>query len=357
MSNRYGKNFTYISFGESHGKAVGCVIDGIKPGIEIDETYIQDLLDKRRPGQSKITSQRDEKDKIEILSGVFEGKTTGHPVCIITWNKDARSKDYENIKNLFRPGHADYTFHKKYGIRDYRGGGRQSARVLVANVMAGAIAKKELEKKGIEIIAYVKQVGTIKAKKIDLSQINRNIIKCPDKEAAKKIEELIMQSKQNTQKKGDSFGCLIEVIAQNVPAGLGAPQANKLNAEIAKALMSINAAKAVEIGIGFDAVELLGSENNDIFIKENKIKTKTNNSGGILGGISNGMPIVARLAIKPASSIYQEQETIDIKGASVKYNLKGRHDPCPGLRAVPIVEAMLACVIYDAWLENQSIKE
>src|SRR3989344_4937120 len=287
MSNMYGRHFRYLTFGESHGKAVGCVIDGIRPGIDIDEASIQKLLDKRRPGQSKFTTQRAESDTLDILSGVFNGKTTGHPICIVIWNKDAQSKHYENIKNLFRPGHADYTFFKKYGIRDYRGGGRQSARVLAANVAAGAIAKKQLEKLGVSIVAYVKQIGAVKAKKIDLKQIGKNPFYCPDKEAAKKMERLISRIRAG----GDSAGCLIEAIVTGVPVGLGSPQANKLNAEIAKELMSINAAKAVEI-----------------------------------------------------------------KGKAVSFRVMGRHDPVPGIRGVPIVEAMLASVIYDAYLEYKAEK-
>lgn len=353
MSSTFGRYFRVTTFGESHGKAVGCVIDGIKPGIKIDEILIQKELDKRKPGQSKVTTQRKEPDKFEILSGVFEGKTTGHPICIVIWNKDANSKHYENIKDLFRPGHADFTFFRKYGIRDYRGGGRQSARETAARVAAGAIAKQELAKKGIEIKAYVKQVGSIKVKSINLNEVEKNIVRAPNPKDAKKIEELIMK----VRGEGDSIGGIVEVVAYNVPVGLGDPVADKLNAKLAEALMSIPAVKGVEIGEGFNVVNFKGSQDNDVFIKAGKkIICKSNHSGGILGGISTGMPIVARAAFKPASSIYKEQETVDVDGKKVNFRIQGRHDPAIFVRGVAVVEAMVAMVLYDAWLAQEAMK-
>ncbi|HIH42814.1 TPA: chorismate synthase [Candidatus Woesearchaeota archaeon] len=354
MSSTFGKYFRVTTFGESHGKAVGCVIDGVKPGIKIDEALVQKELDKRKPGQSKVTTQRKEPDKFEILSGVFEGKTTGHPICIVIWNKDANSKHYENIKDLFRPGHADFTFFKKYGIRDYRGGGRQSARETAARVAAGAIAKQQLEKSGIKIKAYVKQVGNIKVKSIDLDEVEKNIVRAPNSKDAKKIEELIMK----VRGKGDSIGGIVEVVAYGIPAGLGDPVADKLNAKLASALMSIPAVKGIEIGEGFNVVNLKGSQDNDVFIKKGKkIICKSNHAGGILGGISTGMPIVARAAFKPASSIYKEQETVDVNGKKVNFRIQGRHDPAIFVRGVAVVEAMVALVLYDALLANEAMKK
>ena len=349
----FGTNFRMISFGESHGRAAGVVIDGIKPGLRISKEDIQKELDKRKPGQSKVTTQRKEDDKVEILSGIFNGKTTGTPICLVVFNKDADSAKYGRIKNLFRPGHADFTYLKKYGIRDYRGGGRSSARETIARVAAGAVAKKILSKKGIKITAYTKEVAGIKADRIDFSEIEKNAVRCPDKAAAKKMEKAILKAKSE----GDSVGGIVEVIADGVPAGLGDPVFDKLSAEIAKALMSIPAIKGIEIGAGFLAAKMKGSECNDVFIKKNgKIITKTNNSGGILGGISTGMPIVARVAVKPTASILQEQETVGINGRKAKITIEGRHDPCICPRVVPVVEGMMAITLADALMRQRLIK-
>jgi chorismate synthase len=351
--NKFGKNIEIMTFGESHGKAVVVVIDGIKPNIAITEKDIQKELDKRKPGQSRITTQRKETDKIEILSGIFKGKTTGTPICLVIWNKDQDSSRYEELKDIFRPGHADFTFYKKFGIRDYRGGGRSSGRETAARVASGAIAKKLLAKKQIKITAYVRQVGNIQAKDIDLEEIEKNPVRCPDKKTAKKMEKLIL----DTKKADDSVGGIIEVIAENVPAGLGEPVFDKLDADIAKALMSIGAVKGIEIGAGFKAAEMKGSESNDEFTKKGKkIITKTNNSGGILGGISNGMPIIARIAVKPTPSISKGQNTVDKKGKKTKIKIEGRHDPCICPRIVPVVESMFALVILDHIERHKSNK-
>ena len=352
MTNTFGKYFRITTWGESHGKAIGVVADGVKPGLKISEAEIQKELDRRRPGQSKVVTQRQETDKIEILSGIFEGKTTGMPISLVIWNKDQKPGSYEKIKNLFRPGHAGYTWLQKYGIYDYRGGGRSSARETANWVSSGAIAKKILAEKGIKIVGYVKQIGNIKADNIDYNEIRKNPVNCPDRNAAKKIERLLLK----TKKEGDSLGAIIEVAALNVPAGLGDPVFDKLDANIAKALMSINAVKGVEIGAGFSLALMKGSESNDAFIRKNgKIMTKTNNSGGILGGVSNGMPIVARIAVKPTSSILKSQETLTLQGKKAKISVEGRHDPCVGIRAVPIAEAMMANVLADAFLRQENL--
>lgn len=349
MSNTFGDVFRVTTFGESHGKAIGLIIDGCLPNLQLNENDIQKELDRRKPGQSKITTPRKEQDKVEILSGIFNGKTTGMPIAMIISNKDADSSKYEKIKNLFRPGHADFTYLKKYGTYDYRGGGRSSARETANWVAAGAVAKKILANKGIKVIAYAKEIAGIEAKKIDLDEIQRNDARCPDKKAAKKMLNAILKAK----KERDSVGGIIEVIALNAPLGLGDPVFNKLDAEIAKALMTINAVKGVEIGAGFKVSKMKGSKCNDIFVRQgNKIITKTNNSGGILGGISNGMPIVARMAIKPTSSIAKRQETIDIKGKKNFIQIEGRHDPVLVPRAVPVAEAMMALVLVNAYLRQ-----
>ncbi len=341
-----------ITFGESHGKALGVVIDGVKPGLKISSKDIQKELDRRRPGQSKITTQRKEGDKVEILSGIFEGKTTGNPICLIVRNKDQDSSKYDKLKKVFRPGHADFTFLNKFGIRDHRGGGRSSGRETIGRVAAGAVAKKLLIKKGIKIQAYVKQIADIKAKEVDLKQIEKNNVRCCDKKLAKKMEKAILDAK----KKGDSVGGIVEVVATGVPVGLGDPVFHKLDAELAKALMSIGAVKAVEIGAGLDVVNMNGSECNDAFIKKgNKIVTKTNNAGGILGGISNGMPIVARVAIKPTPSISKKQNTVDILGKMKKIIIDGRHDPCICPRVVPVVESMVALVLVDLMKKQRKV--
>ncbi len=351
--NNFGKMFRITTFGESHGEAVGVVMDGVKPGLKFDIAGIQKLLDKRKPGQSKITTARKEKDKVHVLSGLFEGKTLGTPICLVVYNKGMKSKDYEKLKNIFRPGHAGFTYLKKYGIRDYRGGGRASGRETVARVAAGAFALQQLKRHGVKVTAYVKEIGNIKAKNINLNNIDKNPIRCPDIEAAKKMEHLILE----TKKQGDSVGGIVEVIAEGVLPGLGEPVFGKLDAELAKALMSIGAVKGVEIGSGFKAAKMKGSENNDLFIKKgNLILTKTNNAGGIIGGISTGMPIVIRVAVKPTSSIAKPQWTLDLKGRKKKIQIKGRHDPCICPRVVPVVEAMVSIVLYDSLLKQKALK-
>ena len=344
--NSIGKLFRVTNFGESHGKAIGVVVDGCPPLLELSEKDIQKELDRRKPGQSTITTARKEPDKVEILSGVFDGKTTGTPISLIIPNKDAKKEEYEKISKLFRPGHADFTYEKKYGIRSYLGGGRSSARITAGNVAAGAIAKKILkENLNAEIIAYVKQIRDIKADistdKIKKEDVESNIVRCPDNQAAEEMIKLI----EETKKQGDSVGGIIECIVRNVPAGLGEPVFDKLNADLAKAMMSINAVKGFETGSGFNSVNLYGSEHNDPFIRKNgKIKTEKNNSGGIQGGISNSMPIIFRVAFKPTPTISKKQKTIDIEGKQTELEAKGRHDPCVLPRAVPVVEAMAALV-------------
>ncbi len=328
ISNTFGKAFKITTFGESHGKAVGVVIDGVKPGLGLSEEIVQKELDRRRPGYSELTSARKESDKAEILSGVFEGKTIGTPICIIVKNRDAKPEEYEKLKNVFRPSHADFTFLKKYGIRDYRGGGRASARETVARVAAGAIAKEILKQKGIKITGFVKEV---------MGQTEN-------------MEKIILKAKEE----GDSVGGIVEIRAENVPPGLGDPVFEKLDANLAKALMSIGAVKGVEIGAGFKLARMKGSQANDEFLTGGK--TKTNNSGGIQGGISNGMPIVARIAVKPTSSIAKEQETVDVHGNKVKLSIKGRHDPCICQRIVPVAEAMVALVLIDHLMVQEGIK-
>jgi len=352
--NSFGKFFKIVSFGESHGKAVGVVIDGVKPGIKLTQGEIQKELDKRKPGQSRVSTARSEADKIEILSGVFEGKTLGTPICLLVWNKDIDSSKYEKIRNLFRPGHADFTYWKKFEIRDFRGGGRASARETIARVAAAAVAKKMLAKKGIKVIGYTLEVAGIKAKKINFKEIEKNPVKCPDASAAKKMEKAILDAK----KEGDSVGGIVEVIATGVPAGLGEPVFGKLDAEIAKALMGIPAVKGVEIGAGFAAAKKKGSENNDeIRAVNGKIKFKSNNAGGILGGISTGQEIIARIAVKPTSSISIEQKTINEDLENAKIRVEGRHDPCICPRAVPVAEAMLALVLADALIAQEARKK
>ena len=347
MSNKFGKIFSFTTFGESHGKALGCIIDGVPAQIELSEADIQPFLDKRRPGQSKFTTQRDEKDRVEILSGVFEGKTTGTPIACIIYNEDQKSKDYGDIKDKFRPNHADFAYFLKYGIRDYRGGGRSSARETAARVVAGAVARKVLAKKGIEIFGYLSQMGKIKIDEnnLDFSQINQNDFFCPDAKAAVKFADYLTK----IRKEGDSIGAKITLVAKNVPAGLGEPIYNKLDATLAGGLMSINAVKYVEIGNGLAGVEAKGSEFADEMWKNDagEIEFSANNSGGILGGISSGQDVVASFGVKPTSSILKERKTIDVNGNNTTIVTKGRHDPCVGIRAVPVGEAMMACVLLD----------
>ncbi len=353
MSSVYGKLFKISTFGESHGRGVGVIIDGCPAGIEIDEDYIQIDLDRRKPGQSKITTQRGEADRIEVLSGVFEGRSTGTPIAMMVWNEDQRSKDYSHIADKYRPSHADYTYQVKYGHRDYRGGGRSSARETLARVAAGAVAKKYLEKFNINIVAYVSQVGNLKLEKnyqeLDLSNAENNIIRCPDNEMADKMITLIDEVRKNR----DTIGGVISCVIKNTPAGLGEPVFDKLHAELGKAMLSINAVKGFEYGSGFEGIEMLGSQHNDLFYNENgQIKTKTNHSGGIQGGISNGEDIYFRVAFKPVATIMQDQESVDVEGNEAVVTGKGRHDPCVVPRAVPIVEAMAALVIADMLLRN-----
>ena len=355
--NRFGTLFQYHSWGESHGRAIGCVVDGVPPRIELNESDIQFFLDQRRPGQSKFTTQRKEPDQVEILSGVFEGQTTGTPISLIIYNQDAKSKDYSDIKDKFRPGHADYTYEKKYGIRDYRGGGRSSARETAMRVAAGAIARKILSTQiheDVIVRGAVTRIGDVGIKRDnwDWSQIRQNPFFAPDPNIVDEWSDLI----QRTRKNGSSLGALLEVQASGIPPGLGAPVLDKLDADLASALMSINAAKGVEIGNGFDAIALSGEENAD----EIRIDDKghpvflSNNAGGVLGGISSGQDIVARLAIKPTSSILTEKKTIDKHNNETDIITKGRHDPCVGIRGVPVAEAMVACVLADHWLRYKA---
>jgi len=351
MSNTFGKIFTLTTFGESHGDAVGGVVDGMPAGIELDMDFIQSELDRRRPGQSKITTSRNEPDKVEILSGVFEGKTTGCPIGFIVRNTNQHSDDYDNMRDLFRPSHADFTFQQKYGIRDHRGGGRTSARVTISRCVGGALAKLALRELGIEIKAYTSQVGDIALerdyRKYDLSRIEDNAVRCPDADKAQQMEELITEVKKD----GDTIGGVITCVIKGCPVGLGEPEFDKLHAQLGKAMLSINAVKGFEYGEGFDGVTARGSEQNDVFVNENgKITTATNHSGGIQGGLSNGQDIYFRVAFKPVATLLREQNTVDIYGNSTTLKAKGRHDPCVLPRAVPIVEAMASLVILDNFL-------
>ena len=352
--NTFGKLFRFTTWGESHGPAIGCVVDGCPPNIPIKESDIQKELNKRKPGQSKFTTQRKEDDKINILSGVFEGRTTGTPISLIIYNKDMRSRDYETIKNKFRPGHADYTYFKKYGIRDYRGGGRQSARETAARVAAGAIAKVVLKNKigkKYQAVGAVTQLGILGCdlKKWKDKTISSNPFFCPDKTVIKLWEKYLL----GIRKAGSSCGAIIEVRARGVPLGLGAPIYSKLDMDLAAAMMSINAVKGVNIGSGMNSAMFTGEENSDeILNKKGKTSFKSNNAGGILGGISTGQEINVSFAVKPTSSILSSRKTIDRFGKNTTISVKGRHDPCVGIRAVPIGEAMMHCVILDHYLMN-----
>ncbi len=354
--NTFGKIFRFTTWGESHGPAIGCVVDGCPPNINIKEQDIQIELNKRKPGQSKFTSQRKEDDKVQILSGLFEGKTTGTPISLIIYNKDARSRDYETIKNKFRPGHADFTYFKKYGIRDYRGGGRQSARETASRVAAGAIAKKVLESKigkKFKVIGAVTQLGIIgcDVKKWNDQDIRKNPFFCPDKSFVKLWKKYLL----SIRKSGSSCGAIIEIRARGVPVGLGAPIYSKLDMDIASAMMSINAVKGVNIGSGMSSAQLTGEQNSDeISQKGKKLKFHSNNAGGILGGISTGQEIIVSFAVKPTSSILKNRKTVDKFGKNTFISVKGRHDPCVGIRAVPIGEAMLNCVLLDHYLLNKA---
>tara|TARA_B100000683_G_scaffold55007_1_gene52627 strand:+ start:858 stop:1928 length:1071 start_codon:yes stop_codon:yes gene_type:complete len=354
MSNTFGKIFKISTFGESHGIAIGVIIDGCPAGIDINKDIIQKDLDRRKPGQSKITTQRKEDDKLQILSGVFDGKSTGAPISILINNKDQKSSDYNHISTSFRPSHADYTYHKKYGTRDFRGGGRSSARETANWVSAGSIAKQILSQTGIKISAYVSQVGSLKLKKnyklLDLTNSEKNIVRCPDNEYSKKFIDII----DNARKNNDTIGGVITCVIEGCPVGIGEPIFGKLHAELGRAMLSINAVKGFEYGSGFKGVEMFGSEHNDEFeVKENKVSTKSNNSGGIQGGISNGQDIYFNVAFKPVSTIMKDQKSISSENEKVIIKGKGRHDPCVVPRAVPIVEAMAANVLVDLYLQSK----
>lgn len=358
MSNKFGKLFSFTTWGESHGEAIGCCIDGCPSMIDISEEEIQIDLDRRRPGQSKYTTQRNEGDRVKILSGVFEGKTTGTPISLIIYNENQKSHDYGDIKDKFRPSHADFTYFSKYHIRDYRGGGRSSARETAMRVAAGAVAKKVISKLlgDVQIIAYLTQIGSLKIDRnnIDYSEIDKNPFFCPDKFLIPEIEEYLT----SIRKSGDSVGAMIEVAVKNAPVGLGEPIYDKLDARIASGLMSINAVKSVEIGMGSACAGELGSVVADEMQYENdRVRFLSNFSGGIAGGISTGQDIVAKLAIKPTSSILVPRKTIDEKGNNTTIITKGRHDPCVGIRAVPVVEAMMASIIADFALIDRARKD
>jgi len=349
MSSTYGTIFKLSTFGESHGITIGGIIDGVPSNVSIDLDAIQADLDRRKPGQSEIVTQRKESDKVQILSGLFEGKTTGTSIGFIIPNDNQKSKDYDHIKEVYRPSHADFTYDKKYGNRDYRGGGRSSARETACRVVAGSIAKQILELKGIDIVAYVDQVGSVKLTgEVDYNEIDNNIVRCPNVEDAAKMESLIKEIKKD----GDTIGGSIVCEINHVPPGLGEPVFDKLHADLGKAMLSINAVKGFEYGSGFDCVEMKGSEHNDLFNEDGS--TQTNHSGGIQGGISNGMPINMRIAFKPVATLIQKQQTLNSKDEIVEMQGKGRHDPCVVPRAVAIVEAMAAITILDFYLLHNS---
>lgn len=356
--NSFGTLFRIATFGESHGGAVGVVVDGCPPNIELSETDIQPELDRRRPGQSSITTPRQETDTITILSGVFEGRTTGTPILIMARNKDMRPQDYDHLKDVFRPSHADLTYLQKYGRRDFRGSGRASARETLARVAAGAIAKKFLKEScGIEFLAYVEKVGSIHAEcdplLVTAEQVESNMIRCPDAKKAKEMISLVEEVRDD----GDSIGGVVRGVIKNLPSGLGDPVFDKLNSDLAKAMVSINAVKGFEIGSGFAGVELRGSQHNDPLYTDTdgKVRSKTNHAGGIVGGISSGEPVLFRVAFKPVSTIQKAQETVNVKGESVTLEASGRHDPCVVPRAVPIVEAMAAIVVMDHFLRQKAL--
>ena len=354
--NTFGKIFRFTTWGESHGPAIGCIVDGCPPNIKLSIDEIQKELNKRKPGQSKFTTQRKEDDKVEILSGMFEGRTTGTPISMIIYNKDMRSRDYGNIKNKFRPGHADFTYFKKYGIRDYRGGGRQSARETACRVAAGAVAKQILKfklGKKYEVIGGVTQLGILGSNPKNWNEkfIQKNQLFCPDKSVLKLWEKYLL----SIRKAGSSCGAIIEVRAKGVPIGLGAPIYSKLDMDLASAMMSINAVKGVNIGSGMNSAQLTGEENSDEINQKGKsTKFNSNNAGGILGGISSGQDIIVSFAVKPTSSILSSRKTIDKFGKNTTISVKGRHDPCVGIRAVPIGEAMMHCVILDHYLMHKA---
>ena len=360
MRNTFGTLFTLTTFGESHGAAVGGVVDGMPAGIDIDEEFIQSELNRRRPGQSRITTSRNEADKVEILSGVFEGKSTGCPIGFVVRNTNQHSSDYENMRNLFRPSHADFTYWSKYGVRDHRGGGRSSARITISRCVGGALAKLVLRQLGISVQAYTSQVGAIALERdyhlYDLSLTETNAVRCPDPVKAQQMEDLIAQVKAD----GDTIGGIITGLASGRPAGLGEPEFGKLHAALGAAMLGINAVKGFEYGEGFDGVTARGSEQNDIFVPSDTssqtVTTLTNHSGGIQGGISNGQDIYFRVAFKPVATILQNQPTVNKDSEATEFTARGRHDPCVLPRAVPVVEAMAAMVVLDNWLMNRTSK-
>lgn len=357
MRNTFGHLFTLTSFGESHGEGVGGVIDGMPAGVNIDLDFIQAELDRRRPGQSRITTSRKESDHVELLSGIFEGKSTGAPIGFLVRNSNQRSQDYDNMRDLFRPSHADFTYYSKYGLRDHRGGGRSSARITISRCVGGALAKMALRQLGITVQAYTSQVGSIALERdyhlYDLSKTESNPVRCPDEEKAREMEELIAQVKAE----GDTIGGVITGVVKGCPVGLGEPEFDKLHAQLGAAMLSINAVKGFEYGEGFAGVTARGSELNDVFVnRDGHITTRTNHSGGIQGGISNGQDIYFRVAFKPVATLLREQDTVDLTGQPTKLMARGRHDPCVLPRAVPIVEAMAAMVILDNYLLNKTVK-
>ena len=366
MRNTFGNIFTLTTFGESHGEAVGGVVDGLPAGIDIDTDFVQHELDRRKPGQSRITTQRKEADRVEWLSGIFEGKSTGTPIGFVVHNTNQHSSDYDNMRQLVRPSHADYTYYNKYGVRDHRGGGRSSARITISRCVGGALAKLALRPLGISIQAYVSQVGDIATDRdyhrYDLAKAEDNNVRCPDPEKAREMEELIMRVKAD----GDTIGGVVTCVIKGCPVGLGEPEFGKLHAQLGAAMLGINAVKGFEYGDGFDIVTHRGSEVNDIFLPGAPTpstheatlaaNTKTNHSGGIQGGISNGQDICFRVAFKPVATLLMPQATIDLDGNATTIDARGRHDPCVTPRAVPIVEDMAAMVILDNWLMNKTVK-
>jgi chorismate synthase len=346
--NSFGKLFVVTSFGESHGAAIGCIVDGCPPGLELSEADLQDDLDRRKPGTSRHTTQRREDDAVQILSGTFEGKTTGTPIALLIFNKDQRPKDYSNIMSQFRPGHADYSYTQKYGFRDHRGGGRSSARETAMRVAAGGIAKKYLaERCGIQVRGYLSQLGPLKPQNFDWDEVNKNPFFCPDASMVASMENYM----DALRKEGESIGAKISVVATGVPPGLGEPIFDRIDADIAHAMMSINAVKGVEIGAGFDSIEQKGTAHRDEITPEGFL---SNNAGGTLGGITSGQDIFVNIALKPTSSIHLPGKSVDLDGQPVEIRTKGRHDPCVGIRATPIAEAMLALVLIDHYLRDRA---
>ena len=357
MRNTFGNVFTLTTFGESHGEAVGGVVDGMPAGVGIDLGFIQSELDRRRPGQSAITTSRREPDRVELLSGVFEGKATGAPIGFIVRNTNQHSQDYDNLRDLFRPSHADYTYYAKYGLRDHRGGGRSSARVTISRCVGGALAKLALRQIGVSVVAYTSQVGDIAISRdytrYDLSEAGRNAVRCPDGAKAAEMERLIKEVKAS----GDTIGGVISCVIKGCPPGLGEPEFGKLHAALGAAMLGINAVKGFEYGEGFGGVGQRGSEQNDVFTAEGgRIGTRTNHSGGIQGGISNGGDIFFRVAFKPVATVLREQQTVDKDGNSVTFTARGRHDPCVLPRAVPVVEAMAAMTVLDYYLLSRTVR-